>query len=143
MRFIVLIIPGDRKNMEAGAMPDAKTIAAMMKYNEDLAKAGVLLGLDGFHPTSKGARVKYSGGKTSVTEGPFTDAKEVVGGYWMWQVKSKQEAIEWARRCPAAEGDVLEIRQVFEASDFGPDVAKKEAELMDQIGKRTEENKKR
>jgi hypothetical protein len=140
MRFMVLIIPGD-KSFEQGAMPDEALIHAMMKFNEELANAGVLLGLDGLHPTSKGARVKYSGGKRTVTDGPFTEAREIVGGYWLWQCKSKEEAIEWASRCPAVEGDVLEIRQVFDAADFGPEVAAKEAELMEQIGQRVEQNK--
>jgi hypothetical protein len=142
MRFMVLMIPGDRKNVEAGVMPDEKLIAAMMKYNEDLAKAGVLLALDGLHPSSKGARIRFSGGKPTATDGPFTEAKELIGGYWLWQVKSKEEAIEWASRCPAADGDVLEIRQVFEPSDFGPEVAHKEAALLDEIGKRLDEKKK-
>jgi len=94
----------------------------MMKYNEELAKAGVLLSLDGLHPLSKGARVAFSGGKSSVSDGPFTEAKEVVGGYWMIQVKSKEEAVEWARRCPARDGQVIEVRQVFEMTDFPPEV---------------------
>jgi hypothetical protein len=136
MRFMILMLPGDRKNIEAGVMPDEKLIAAMMKYNEDLSKAGVLLALDGLHPTSKGARVSFSGTQPTVTDGPFTEARELIGGYWLWQVKSKQEAIEWAKRCPAAPGDVLEIRQVFDAADFGPEIAAKEAVLMDEIGKR-------
>ena len=134
MRFMVLMIPGSSKTYEAGAMPDEKLIAAMMKYNEELAKAGVLLALDGLHPTAKGARIKFAGGKRSVIDGPFTEAREIVGGYWLWQVKSKEEALEWASRCPAEDGDTLEIRQVFEASDFGPDVESKEAELMGRIG---------
>jgi len=133
MRFMVLMIPGD-KTFETGAMPDEKLIAAMMKYNEALANAGVLLGLDGLHPTSKGARVNFSRGTATVVDGPFTETKELIGGYWLWQVKSKAEAIEWASRCPAADGDTLEIRQVFEAADFGPEVARQEAELMAQIG---------
>jgi hypothetical protein len=140
MRFMVLVIPGDRKNMEAGAMPDEKLVAAMMKYNEELAKAGVLLALDGLHPTSKGARVSFSGGKRTVTDGPFTEAREVIGGYWLWQVRSKEEAVEWASRCPAQEGDVLEIRQVFDPADFGAEVAQKEAALMDEIGKNMAQN---
>jgi hypothetical protein len=140
MRFMVLMIPGD-KQFEAGAMPDEKLIAAMMKNNEALANAGVLLGLDGLHPSSKGARVRFSGGKPTVVDGPFTETKELIGGYWLWQVKSKAEAIEWASRCPAADGDTLEIRQVFEAADFGPEVAKKEAELMEHIGKAVDANK--
>jgi hypothetical protein len=140
MRFMVLMIPGDKK-VEAGVMPDEKLIAAMMKYNEDLAKAGVLLALDGLHPSSKGARIRFSGGKHTVTDGPFTEARELIGGYWLWQVKSKEEAIEWASRCPAADGDMLEIRQVFEPSDFGPEVARQEAALLDEIGKRVDENR--
>jgi hypothetical protein len=143
MRFMVLMIPGDRKNVEAGVMPDQKLISAMMKYNEDLAKAGVLLALDGLQPSSKGARIRFSGGKRTVTDGPFTEAREVIGGYWLWQVKSKEEAIEWASRCPAAEGDTLEVRQVYEMSDFGPEVERREAALVDEIGKRVEENKQR
>jgi hypothetical protein len=139
---MVLMIPGD-KNVEAGAMPDAKLIAAMMKYNEELAKAGVLLALDGLHPTSKGARVRFSGGKGTVTDGPFVESKELIGGYWMWQVTSKDEAIAWAARCPAADGDTLEIRQVFEPADFGPDIARQEGALFDEIGKRMEKNAKR
>jgi hypothetical protein len=128
MRFMILMIPGDKK-AEAGVLPDEKLVAAMMKYNEDLTKAGVLLALDGLHPSSKGARIRFAGGKGTVTDGPFTELKEVIGGYWLIQVKSKEEAIEWASRCPAADGDVLEVRQVFEMSDFpdfGPEVAASE-----------------
>ena len=136
MRFMVLMIPGD-KRVEAGVLPDEKAIAAMMKFNEELTRAGVLLALDGLHPSSKGARIRFSGGKRTVTDGPFGEAKEVIGGYWLWQVKSKAEAIEWASRCPAADGDVLEVRQVYEASDFGPEVARKETELLDEIKRRT------
>jgi hypothetical protein len=106
-----------------------------------LAKAGVLLGLDGLHPPSAGARVSFSGGKPKVTDGPFAEAKEVVGGYWMIQVKSKQEAIEWAKRCPASDNETIEIRQVFEAAEFGPDIAKEETALLEKIGKRAEENR--
>src|ERR1700674_3150824 len=137
MRFMVLMIPGD-KQVEAGVLPDEKTIAAMMKYNEELAKAGVLLALDGLHPSSKGARIRFSGGKRTVTDGPFTEAREVIGGYWLWQVRSKADAIEWASRCPAADGDVLEIRQVYEMSDFGPAVARDEAALVEEIGKQVD-----
>jgi hypothetical protein len=102
--------------------PDAKTMAAMIKYNAELQRAGALLALDGLQPLSKGARVSFSGGKSSVSDGPFTEAREVVGGYWMIQVKSKEEAVQWARRCPAADGNVIELRQVFELSDFPPEV---------------------
>ena len=103
-------------------MPDAKAVAAMMKYNESLQKAGVLLALDGLHPPSMGARVSFSGGKPKVTDGPFAEAKEVLGGYWMIQVKSKEEAIEWASRCPASDNEIIEVRQVQEMSDFPADV---------------------
>jgi hypothetical protein len=141
MRFMVLMIPGS-KQAEQGVMPDEKLIAAMMKYNEDLAQAGVLLALDGLHPSSKGARVRFAAGKGTVTDGPFTETRELIGGYWLWQLKSKAEAIKWASRCPAADGDVLEIRQVFEAADFGPEIASQEARLLDQIGKRIDANNK-
>jgi hypothetical protein len=140
MRFMVLMIPGDRKNIEAGVMSDGRLIAAIMKYNEDLARGGILLALDGLYPTSKGARVSFTAGKPSVTDGPFTEVRELIGGYWLWQVKSKQEAIEWAKRCPAAPGDVLEIRQVFEPSDFNSEVAAQEAELLGEIGKQIDSN---
>ncbi len=122
MRFMMLMYPGAKA--ETGAMPDAKVVASMMKYNEELANAGVLLALDGLHPTSKGARVSFSGGKSTVTDGPFTEAKELIGGYWLIQVKSKEEAVEWASRCPGGDGDVIEVRQVFEMSDFPEDVQK-------------------
>ncbi|CAN5159659.1 YciI family protein [soil metagenome] len=119
MRFMVMMIPGD-KSYERGAVPTAEAVAPMTKYNEELTKAGILLACDGLHPTAKGARIEFDGAgkKKTVKDGPFTEAKEVVGGYWFWQVKSKEEAIEWASRCPADPGDVLEIRQVFEAADF-------------------------
>jgi hypothetical protein len=139
MKFMVLMIP-DAKKYAAGVMPDEKLIVAMMKYNDELAKAGVLLALDGLHPTSKGARVRFTGGGKTVTDGPFAQVREMIGGYWLWQVKSKAEAIEWAKRCPAQEGDVLEVRQVFEVADFAPEVAKKESERMDRIVKRVDAN---
>jgi hypothetical protein len=122
MRFMMLMIPKGYEKAAPGAMPDAKAVAAMMKYNESLQKAGVLLALDGLHPLSVGTRVSFSGGKPRVTDGPFIETKEVLGGYWMIQVKSKEEAVEWALRCPAADGDVIEIRQVHEFSDFPADV---------------------
>ena len=122
MRFMLLMIPKGYESAEPGAMPDAKAVEAMMKYNESLQKAGVLLALDGLHPPSMGARVSFSGGKPKVTDGPFAEAKEVIGGYWMIQVKSKEEAVEWASRCPASENDVIEVRQVQEFSDFPADV---------------------
>jgi hypothetical protein len=139
MRFMVFMIP-DAKKYASGVMPDPKLIAAMMKYNEELANAGVLLALDGLQPPAKGARVRFEGGKRTVTDGPFAEAREMIGGYWLWQVKSKAEAIEWARRCPAEDGDVLEIRQVFEAADFGPEVEKNEGERMERVAQRAREN---
>ena len=122
MRFMMLMIPKGYEKAAPGTMPDARAVAAMMKYNESLQKAGVLLALDGLHPPSMGARVAFSGGKPKATDGPFSEAKEVVGGYWMIQVKSKEEAVEWASRCPASDNEVIEIRQVQEFSDFPPDV---------------------
>ncbi|HJS33225.1 MAG TPA: YciI family protein [Alphaproteobacteria bacterium] len=122
MRFMMLMIPKGYEKAAPGAMPDAKAVAAMMKYNESLQKAGVLLALDGLHPPSMGARVSFSGGNAKVTEGPFAEAKEVLGGYWMIEVSSKDEAVEWAKRCPASENEVIEIRQVQEMSDFPADV---------------------
>ena len=122
MRFMMLMIPRGYENAAPGTMPDAKAVEAMMKYNESLQQAGVLLALDGLHPPSMGARVSFSGGKPRVTDGPFAETKEVLGGYWMIEVKSKQEAIDWAKRCPASDNETIEIRQVQEMSDFPPDV---------------------
>ncbi len=124
MRFMMLMIPKGYEKAAPGTTPDPKAVEAMMKYNETLKKAGILLSLDGLHPPSAGARVSFSGGKPTVTDGPFIEAKEVLGGYWMIQVKSKQEAIEWASRCPASDNETIEIRQVFEMADFPPDVQK-------------------
>jgi hypothetical protein len=122
MRFMMLMIPKGYEAAAPGAMPDAKAVEAMMKYNESLQKAGVLLALDGLHPPSMGARVSFAGGKPRVVDGPFPEAKEVLGGYWMIQVKSRAEAIEWASRCPGSENEVIEVRQVQEMADFPPDV---------------------
>jgi len=130
---MMLMIPKGYEKAAPGTMPDPKAVDAMMKYNETLQKAGVLLGLDGLHPPSTGARVSFSGGKPKVTDGPFAEAKEVIGGYWMIQVKSREEAIEWAKRIPGSDNEVVEIRQVFEASDFGPEVEKREKELLGKI----------
>ena len=135
MRFMVMMIPGAMKRIEDGALPDPKLIEAMMTYNAELGKAGVLLALDGLHPTSKGARLTFKGGKATVKDGPFTEARELVGGYWMWQVRSKEEAIEWMKRCPNPTGETgeLEIRQVFENEDFGenltPEILENEQRL--------------
>jgi hypothetical protein len=122
MRFMMLMIPKGYEKAEPGAMPDPVAVAAMMKYNESLQKAGVLLAIDGLHPPSMGARVSFAGGKPTVTDGPFAEAKEVVGGYWIIQVKSKEEAIEWVSRCPGSGNEVIEVRQVQEFADFSPDV---------------------
>ena len=124
MRFMMLMIPKGYESAAPGTVPDAKAVEAMMKYNEALQKAGVLLALDGLHPPSMGARVSFEGGKPKVTDGPFAEAKEVLGGYWMIQVRSKEEAIEWAKRCPGGPNEVIEIRQVQEMDDFPPDVQK-------------------
>jgi len=136
---MMLVIPKGYDKAKAGAMPDAEIVAAMTKYNESLQKAGVLLSLEGLHPPSMGARVSFAGGKAKVTDGPFAEAKEVLGGYWMIQVKSKEEAIEWARRCPMPDGDIVEVRQVQEFEDFPPDVQKaagNEPELRKQLERR-------
>ena len=140
MRFMMLMIPKGYETAKPGTMPDAKAVEAMMKYNESLQKAGVLLALDGLHPPSMGARVSFEGGKPRVTDGPFAEAKEVVGGYWMIQVKSRDEAIEWAKRCPGSPNEVIEIRQVQEMSDFPEDVKKAAAgfdEMLSKSGQRT------
>ncbi len=130
MRFMVLVKAD--KSTEAGVPPDAKLLAAMGKYNEELANAGVILAGEGLHPTSKGARVRFSDGKATVTAGPFPDPEKLVAGFWLWQVKSKDEAIEWLRRAPFERGEV-ELRQVMEAEDFGaaltPEVAQAEKRL--------------
>ncbi|HLK47120.1 MAG TPA: YciI family protein [Bryobacteraceae bacterium] len=124
MRFMMLMIPKGYESAQPGAMPDPKAVELMMKYNESLKQAGALLGLDGLHPPSMGARVSFAAGKPVVTDGPFPETREVIGGYWMIQVKSKEEAIEWAKRCPASPNEVIEIRQVQEFADFPADVRK-------------------
>src|SRR6185436_10026492 len=120
MRFMILVKA--TKNSEAGKMPTEELLAAMMKYNEELVKAGVMLAGEGLQPSSKGTRVKFSGSQRTVTDGPFAETKELLAGYWLWQCKSKEEAIEWVKRCPnpmPGEESEIEIRQVFEAEDFG------------------------
>ena len=121
----VMVIVKATKNSEAGIMPSEKLLAEMGKYNEELVKAGVMLAGEGLHPSSKGKRVTFSGGKKSVIDGPFAETKELIAGFWLWQVKSMEEALEWARRCPdpmPGEEGVLEIRPVFEAEDFGAEL---------------------
>ena len=134
MRYMMLMIPAGYTTAAPDAMPSAEAVQAMMKFNEDLQKAGVLLSLDGLHPPSAAARVSFRGGKPVVTDGPFAETKEVLGGYWMIDVPSRVAAIDWARRCPAADGDVIEIRQVQEMSDFPEDV-RKAAEGFEQLGR--------
>ena len=123
MRFMVIVKAS--KESEAGALPSQKLLAEMGKFNEELIKAGVLLALEGLQASSKGARVKFSGSKRTVIDGPFTESKELIAGFWLWQVRSLDEAIEWVKRCPNPhEGESeIEIRQVFEAEDFGPEFA--------------------
>jgi hypothetical protein len=122
MRFMMLMIPKGYESAKPGTMPEASQVDAMMKYNESLAKAGVLIALDGLHPPSMGARVSFSGGKPKVVDGPFSEAKEVLGGYWIIDVKSKAEAVEWAKRCPGSDNETIEVRQIQELADFPADV---------------------
>jgi hypothetical protein len=137
MRFMILVKAD--KNSEAGVLPSEKLLTEMGKFNEELVKAGVMLAGEGLQPSSKGARVKFSGDKRTVTDGPFTEAKELIAGFWLWQVKSKEEAIEWVKRCPnpmpGTESEI-EIRQVFEAEDFGaeftPELRKQEERVRAQ-----------
>lgn len=138
MRFMI-IVKAD-KYTEAGEMPSEQLLADMGKFNEELVKAGVLLGMEGLHPSAKGARVKFSGDQRTVVDGPFAETKELIAGYWLWQVKSKEEAIEWVKRCPNPTGmeSEIEIRQVFEECDFGaeftPELREQEQRLRAQIG---------
>jgi hypothetical protein len=140
MRFMVMVRAN--KTTESGVLPDKKLLAEMGKYNEELVKAGVMLAGEGLQPSSKGARVKFSGAKRTVIDGPFTEAKELIAGFWLFQVKSKEEAIEWVKRCPnPTEGESeIEIRQVFEASDFGdeftPELREADERMREQIAQR-------
>src|SRR3989442_2522016 len=138
MRFMVLVKAN--KDSEAGVLPNEKILTEMGKFNEELVKAGVMLAAEGLHPSSKGARVKFSGGKRTVIDGPFTEAKELIAGFWLWQVRSKEEAIEWVKRSPFGDGAEIEIRQVFEMADFGdeltPEVREQEARLRAQIAEK-------
>lgn len=129
MRFMMLMIPGGYKKAEPGTMPDAKAVEAMMQYNRELGDAGVLLALDGLHPPSMGARVSFRDGKPTVTDGPFTETKEVLGGYWIIDVPSRAAAIEWAQRCPAGDNEVIEVRQIMEMEDFPDDVREAAADF--------------
>ena len=138
MRFMMLMIPSGYESAAPGTMPSADAVAAMMKYNEALKEAGVLVTLDGLHPPSMGARVSFGSGKPVVTDGPFTESKEVLGGYWMIEVASRDEAIAWAKQCPASENEIIEIRQVQEMADFPDDVQKAAAGFaeLQRAGKR-------
>jgi hypothetical protein len=141
MRFMVMVKA--TKDSEAGVMPTQELLAAMGKYNEELVKAGIMLAGEGLHPSSKGARVRFSGAKRTVVDGPFTETKELVAGFWMWNVKSREEAIEWVKRCPnPMPGDSeIEIRQVFEAEDFGaeftPELRQQEERLREQMSRKS------
>ncbi len=140
MRFMVIVRA--TKDSEAGVMPSEQLLSEMGTFNEELAKAGVLLAGEGLHPSSKGARVRFSGTKRTVIDGPFAETKELIAGFWLWQVKSKEEAIEWVRRCPNPHNEEteIEIRQVFEADDFGaeftPELREQEERVRAQIGKK-------
>jgi hypothetical protein len=136
MRFMVLV-PASAES-EAGEMPSTADLEAMTKYNEELVKAGVMLAGDGLHPSSKGARVRFEGGKRTVIDGPFTEAKELVAGYWIWDCASREEAIEWLKRAPFDGGVEIELRQVFEEDDFGeeltPELREAQARMREQTG---------
>ncbi|HKQ61191.1 MAG TPA: YciI family protein [Candidatus Polarisedimenticolaceae bacterium] len=141
MRFMVIVKA--TKDSEAGVLPDEKLLAAMGKFNEDLAKAGVMLAGEGLQPSSKGVRVRFEGGKRTVIDGPFAETKELIAGFWLWQVKSKEEAIEWVKRCPdpfPGQPGEIEIRQVFEAEDFGaeftPELREQEQRLRERISRK-------
>ena len=143
MRFMVLVKAD--KTTEAGVLPDQKLLTEMGRYNEELAKAGVLLAAEGLQASSKGARVRFSGSKRTVIDGPFAETKELIAGFWLWQVKSKEEAIEWLKRAPFEDGFEVEIRQVFEADDFGPaltpEVRKQEERLRAEASARAKKGR--
>src|SRR2546422_3762768 len=138
MRFMVLVKASQES--EAGAMPSQEILAAMGNYNEELVKAGVMLAGDGLHPSSKGARVRFDGSKRTVIDGPFAETKELIAGFWLWQVKSKEEAIEWLKRAPFDGGTEIELRQVFESEDFGeaftPELREQEERIRAQAAKK-------
>ena len=135
----VMVVIKANKDTETGAMPDEGLLTEMGKFNEELVKAGMMLAMEGLHPSSKGARVKFSGAKRTVIDGPFSEAKELIAGYWLWQVKSMDEAIEWVKRCPKPTGaeSEIEIRQLFETEDFGaeftPELREQEKRLLAQV----------
>ena len=137
MRFMMLMIPKGYESAAPGTVPDAKAVEAMMKYNEALQKAGVLLALDGLHPPSMGARVSFEGGKPKVTDGPFAEAKEVLGGYWLIDVGSKEEAIGWAKRAPMSADEIIEVRKVHDYEEW-PEDARKAAEGFEALRDKAE-----
>jgi len=144
MRFMVMVKA--TKDSEAGVLPDEKLLTDMQKYNEELVKAGVMLAGEGLHPSSKGARVRFSGDKRTVIDGPFAETKELVAGYWLWNVKSKEEAIEWVKRCPNPfpnRESEIEIRQLFEAADFGEALTPELREAEKRLGEQMAANQKR
>ncbi len=139
MRFMVIVKASPES--EAGILPSTEILAAMGKYNEELAKAGIILAGEGLHPSSKGVRVKFSGANRTVTDGPFTETKELIAGFWLWQVRSREEAIEWLKRAPFDGGTEIELRQVFEAEDFGeaftPELRAQEQRVRDEASARS------
>ncbi|MCC6572308.1 MAG: YciI family protein [Planctomycetes bacterium] len=146
----VMVIVKATKNSEAGVMPGEQLLAAMGKYNEELVKAGIMLSGEGLHPSGKGKRIKFSGGKRTVIDGPFSNTRDLIAGYWMWQVKSMDEAVEWARRCPdpmPGEEAELELRRVFSAEDFGdamtPELREQEDRLRAKIEDQAKSKKKK
>jgi hypothetical protein len=139
MRFMVIVKAGEES--EAGALPDEKILAAMGKYNEELVKAGVMLAGEGPHPSSKGVRVRFDGGKRTVTDGPFSETKELIAGFWLWQVKSKEEAVEWLKRAPFDGGTEIELRQVFEMEEFGANLTPELREQEERLRAQLESNK--
>lgn len=143
MRFMIIVKA--TKESEAGIMPSEKLFTDMGKFNEELAKAGIMLAGDGLHPSSKGARVRFSGEKRTVIDGPFAETKELIAGFWLWEVKSKEEAIEWVKRCPnpmIGDSDI-EIRQIYEASDFGDAITPEARERSERVDARIAENAKK
>ena len=139
MRVMVLVKASEES--EAGAMPSEQILAEMGKYNEELARAGVLLAADGLHPSSKGKRVRFSADQKTVIDGPFAETKELIAGYWIWQVRSMEEAVEWLKRAPFGGGAEVEIRPVFEAEDFGAEFTPELREQEDRVRARAEQNK--
>ena len=132
-----MVIVKANKDSEVGVMPSREILTAMGKFNEELVKAGVMLAGEGLHPTSKGKRVKFQGGKHTITDGPFTETKELIAGFWLWQVRSMEEAIEWLKRSPFDGGTEIELRQVFEAEDFGAELTPELREQEDRLRKQT------